>query len=172
MNDEHLLQQGMETNDKLDTLVASSDHQLVATTDVISELKDLNKTMEDILVQESDKEDTKQWETLQDSLKNIVEVISAGKTDLTPLSSNFAQLEASVKAVVSAIKEIPKDKEIDLSGVEKLLTNLVNKETKEAKEIDLSELKNISTILDSVLYAVQTLASKSDEKIEVSLKFV
>jgi hypothetical protein len=56
-NDDFKILQGIETNDKLDDLVVSTEHTLQATSDIVEELKDLNKTAEHILAQESDKEE-------------------------------------------------------------------------------------------------------------------
>jgi hypothetical protein len=107
------------------------------------------------------------------TLKTLIEAVNASKTteitvanpedlriSLDPLQVNFDALKASVESVTKAIKN---EKELDLSGVEKLLKQLL---VKENEPTDVSELKAISTILDDVLFAVQTVASHSNDKQE------
>jgi hypothetical protein len=64
---------------------------------------------------------------------------------------------------VSAIEAIPQGSDVDMSGVETLLKKIASKKN---TKVDMSELKNVSDILDDVLFAVQTLASKSATKRE------
>lgn len=114
-------------------------------------------------------------QTLNDNIKVLIDLenepeatsfsvdnLSDAKTDLTPLERNFEALQGSVEQITKAIQSIPEGNEIDMSGVEKLLKKIAEKPTD----------KDNTVALDNLLYAVQTLASKSEEPIEVSIKFV
>lgn len=118
----------------------------------------------------------KSIQEVNDNLKNLTEAVQSSKsdvvsvdnlsdaqTDLTPLEANFEALKASVESVVTAIQSIPQDKEMDMSGIEKLLKDLVNKPV---EKIDMSHMETMSGILDNILFAVQTTASHSGDKEE------
>jgi hypothetical protein len=118
-------------------------------------------------------------EQVNESLKGVIDAVKASKTteinvansedlrlDLSPLERNFDALKASVESVTEAVKA---EKELDLSTVEKLLSQIVKKED---SPVDTRHLQEICDTLDSVLYAVQTMASKSNESISVTLKIV
>lgn len=116
-------------------------------------------------------------QSLNDNVQKLIEAVNTSKmekltvtnladakTDITPLQANFEALKGSMEAVKTAIQAIPADKEMDMSGMEKLLKIIAGK--KEAKEVDVTELKTISGILDNVLFAVQETASHSMDKEE------
>ena len=113
---------------------------------------------------------------LNDRLKEVIDAVNASKTEeitvknaedlklsLEPLQANFDALGASVNKVTEAIKSIPKDEAVNMSGVEKMLKQLVNKPV---EKVDMSALTSMTDILDDILYAVQTTASHSDDKTE------
>ena len=72
MNEDLILEQGIETHDKLDEIITSSEHNIQATSDIVEELKDLNKTNENILVQNEDK-----FTELTNEIKQVTEAIKA-----------------------------------------------------------------------------------------------
>jgi len=113
---------------------------------------------------------------LNDRLKEVIDAVNASKTEeitvknaedlklsLEPLQANFDALGASVNKVTEAIQSIPKDEVVDMSGVEKMLKQLVNKPV---EKVDMSALTGMTAILDDILYAVQTSASHSSDKME------
>lgn len=101
----------------------------------------------------------------KESKSEVVSVdnLSDAKTDLTPLETNFEALRVSMEAVKTAIEAIPADKEMDMSGIEKLLEQIV---LKEPEKMDMSHMVVMTDILDNILYAVQETASHSMDKEE------
>ncbi len=135
---------------KLQKLKTFKANENLAIFDSVEELNDNIKKLIDT---------TKSLKSDSISVSNLSDV----KTDLTPLEANFEALKGSIEEVVGAIEAMPHDKKMDMSGVETLLKKIASK--KDTK-VDMSELKNVSSILDDVLFAVRTLASKSGEKRE------
>lgn len=86
--------------------------------------------------------------------------------DLEPINQsiieNFEKLKLGIENLSVNIKEI---KEVDLSGVERLLKAVVDKQIVIEKP-DLNELNNISSILENVLLAIQNI-KLNDSDLEV-----
>ena len=110
---------------------------------------------------------------LNDLLKKVVSAIEESKTTevsiLNQEQPDFSSVEEGLGKVVEAIGGIkfPEQKEtkIDLSGVERLLNKISEKKD---KEVDVSELKNISRILGDVLFAAQSISSKEEKEVDLS----
>lgn len=110
---------------------------------------------------------------LNELLTKVVSAIEDSKTTevsiLNQEQPDFSSVEEGLGKVVDAIGGIkfPEQKEtkIDLSGVERLLSKISEKKD---KEVDVSELKNISRILGDVLFAAQSISSKEEKDIDLS----
>lgn len=133
-----------EHNQKLERFAENKDFA------IFDELRLLNDSIKDLIG------------AVQSSKSEVVSVsnLSDAIVDLSPLEDNFEALKGSVEAVRDAIKEIPGDNEMDMSGVEKLLKQIASKET------DMSHITAITETLDQILYAVQTTATHSNDKAE------
>ena len=110
---------------------------------IFDELQELNNNIQEVI------------NTIKGSKQTGISIDNPDdiKTDLSPLEVNFEALRESINAVKDSIQS---KKDVDMSGIEKILLKISNKEN---KEIDISELSNISEILDNILYAVQITAS-------------
>ncbi len=117
---------------------------------VFDELSDVNVALQELI------HAVNASRTTEISIDNPQDLI----VDLEPLESKIGDLQDKISDVIDTIKDI---KEVDLSGVEKLLKTI---SSKESKEIDLSELANISDILESVLVAVQITAGEASKEKE------
>jgi len=168
MNEDLILEQGIETHDKLDEIVTSSEHNIQATSDIVEELKDLNKTNENILVQNEDKftELTNEIKQVTEAIKaipesephpetvvisNLPEVQKVEITNLPKEKDDKQELEMLGKINDELIKI--GEKEIDLTQLKDLLSTLIEKtdnlDKPETPEIDVRpELKDIQTILN------------------------
>ncbi len=138
---------------KIQKLKTFKANENLAIFDSVEELNDNFKKLIDT---------TKSLKSDSISVNNLADV----KTALTPLEANFKALKGSMDEVVGAIEAMPHDKKMDMTGVETLLKKIASK--KDTK-VDMSELTRMADDIDSLLFAVQTLASKSEEEIEVTV---
>lgn len=122
---------------------------------IFNEIKELRLTMLDVI------DAVEHSKTDKVSISNTDDL----KQDLSSLQVNFKPVEALLKDILS---DIPKMRDIDLTGIEILLRRL----DKKPKDIDLSELKNITAILGTVVMSVQNLAEKEEEKTVPELKTI
>ncbi len=134
-----------ENQAKLKKLQNFADHEMLA---IFNELGDLNENIAKVI---KAVESSKQTDITINNPEDI-------SLDLTPLEASFDTLKGTSQGIITAIKDI---KGVDMSGVEKLLQKIADKED---KDIDVTELSNISEILGNVLLAVQTTASATDLK--------
>lgn len=85
------------------------------------------------------------------------------ETDISPLGQSIKELEKPLQEVVKAVQNTPK---VDLSIVETLLGNI---NTKEVKDIDLSELKEVKSTLENILFAIQNMVERPETESETLL---
>jgi len=140
----------MDKKQQLEKLLTLHENPALAVFDALNEVNDNLKALA---------------EAVQSSKSEVVSVtnLADAKTDLSPLEANFEALKGAVEQVTGAIKAIPKDSEVDMSGVEKLLKELVNRPV---EKMDMSHMETMSDILDNILFAVQTTATHSNDKEE------
>lgn len=183
MNEDHILEQGIETNDKLEELVSISETNIQVTSDIVTELKDLNNSIEQIILQEDDNNIKPLIETqIEKSIENTKEIVNAikeqeDKIDIQIDGSDtvFYKGEKGDKGEIGVIDEVKFTETVDkvistikgikpteLQKIEDLLTNIYNKED---KEVDLTELKDISYTLKKILKEVSKEVETNDDEI-------
>ena len=103
--------------------------------------------------------------TIEDSKVTEVAVTNQESVDFTSLETGLTELKESIDNIV-----IPEIKGVDLSGVETLLKKISEKKEDKIDLSILSELKNIATILDGILFAYQNMCQmKMPEMKEVDM---
>ena len=120
---------------------------------IYNELDILNNAIQTLI------QATKETKTEQVSVTNLEDA----KTDLTPLEDNFKALQESIDGVKQAIENIPEDKEIDLTKMEKLLKTISE------HKMDMS---GMTTCMDDISLILSDIKDKMDEDIQITLKIV
>lgn len=103
--------------------------------------------------------------SIEENKVTEVSVTNQESVDFTSLETGLTSLKESIDNIV-----IPEIKGVDLSGVETLLKKISEKKEDKIDLSSLSELKNIATILDGILFAYQNMCQmKMPEMKEVDM---
>jgi len=123
---------------------------------IFDELQELNENIKAV------SKDIKASKIDEIEVNNLSD-INSQDVDLKPVADAIQALRGDVDGVLDTIKNT---EQLNLSGIEKLLSTIANKKDTPQKDITIKEIDIIATTLDSILFAVQTTASKEALKPE------